>query len=367
MLNQNHDERKKGVRLPSQSGLQSLLLHKCAVSSANIMILPIFTLLLALIDMKRLYILLVILITLSGCKANKENLRILFWNIQNGMWDGQTDNYDRFVNWVSEQDADVCVWCESVSLYKNNSTEPLDKAERYLPDGWKELAARYGHKYLFVGGHRDDYPQVITSKYPITEVSKIIGNQKDSIVTHGAGWAQIDVADKTFNLVTLHTWPQKWGFNIPKEMRDESRAANEGDKYRLMEMTYICEHTILTDPNAGEGYWIMLGDFNARSRVDNEIYKYPEEDTRFYVHDYIKANTPYIDIIHERYPEEFFTTTGGKSRIDFVYCTKPVYDKIVNAQVISDEYTTPVRNPQKLSNFWHPSDHRPIIVDLEIK
>lgn len=304
---------------------------------------------------------------LVGCGPQGEKVRILYWNIQNGMWDGQTDNYDRFVNWVNEQNPDICVWCESVSLYKSNSVEPFEKSERYLLDGWNELAERYGHKYLFVGGHRDDFPQVITSKYPITPVSRIIGNKRDSIVTHGAGWAQVEIAGKTLNLVTLHTWPQKWGFNIPLEKREESKNANEGDKYRLMEMTYICKNTILTDTLASNGYWIMMGDFNARSRVDNHVYKYVENDTRFLVHDYILSNTPYIDVIHEMYPDQFFTTTGGKSRIDFIYCTQPVYDMITDAQVVSDEYTTPVRNPQKLSNFWHPSDHRPIIMDLKIK
>ena len=63
---------------------------------------------------------------------------------------------------------------------------------------------------------------------------------------------------------------------------------------------------------------------------------------------------------------EFFTTTGGKTRIDFFYCTEPLYKKIIRAEVISDDYTTPVRNPQKLSNFWHPSDHRPILVEFEL-
>ena len=30
-------------------------------------------------------------------KPKPETLRLLYWNIQNGMWDGQNDNYDRFV------------------------------------------------------------------------------------------------------------------------------------------------------------------------------------------------------------------------------------------------------------------------------
>ena len=45
---------------------------------------------------------------LAACqKPETTSMRLLYWNIQNGMWDGQNDNYDRFVNWVKEQDPDM--------------------------------------------------------------------------------------------------------------------------------------------------------------------------------------------------------------------------------------------------------------------
>ena len=47
--------------------------------------------------------------------------------------------------------------------------------------------------------------------------------------------------------------------------------------------------------------------------------------------------------------------------------THLLYDRIVSARVVSDEYTTPVRDPQELRNFWHPSDHRPIIIDFDMR
>jgi len=56
---------------------------------------------------------------------------------------------------------------------------------------------------------------------------------------------------------------------------------------------------------------------------------------------------------------EFKTTTGKEARIDYVYCTQPLFDIIQYADVITDEYTKPVRDPKELSNFWWPSDHRP--------
>lgn len=300
----------------------------------------------------------------AGCGSN-DKFRVLYWNIQNGMWDGQTDNYKRFTDWVASQKPDLCVWCESVSLYYSNSDESLPEQERYLPDGWAELAARYGHSYIYMGGKRDSYPQVITSRYPIENIKRIIGNGCDSVVTHGAGWARVNFKGKELNIVTLHTWPQRYAFGIPKVSRDSSKAVNGGDWYRRMEIEYISKETIAHCINPDREYWMMMGDFNAKSRVDNWFYNYPEDTTAFLVHDYIHGNTPYIDVVKEKYPDEFFTTTGRKTRIDFFYCTTPLYGRITGVEVISDEYTTPVRNPQNISNFWHPSDHRPILVEFE--
>ena len=301
----------------------------------------------------------------SGC-SSKDTLRVLYWNIQNGMWDGQTDNYKRFTDWVAAQKPDVCVWCESISLYYSNTDKSFPKEERYLPDGWGELASLYGHSYVYMGGHRDDYPQVITSKFPIENVKRIVGNGQDSVVTHGAGWAKVNFNGKELNIVTLHTWPQKYTYGITKEEREASIKENGGDKYRRMEMEYICKETIAQSSKAEEEYWMMMGDFNAKSRVDNGFYNWPADTNAFLVHDYIHENTPYVDVIKEKYPDEFFTTTGGKTRIDFFYTTPTLYGTITHAQVISDDYTTPVRNPQKISNFWHPSDHRPILVEFEL-
>ncbi|MDD4820257.1 MAG: hypothetical protein PHD21_05430, partial [Flavobacteriales bacterium] len=140
---------------------------------------------------KLLLLLLLSAVTLTNdafCKPKngEKNIRLLYWNIQNGMWDGQVDNYTRFVDFVKSKNPDVCVWCEAQSIYKYGTDEPLDSSERYLVENWGVLAERYGHKYVYVGAHRDDYPQVVTSKYPIENVSRIIGAEPDSVVTHGA-------------------------------------------------------------------------------------------------------------------------------------------------------------------------------------
>jgi exonuclease III len=301
--------------------------------------------------------------SVSGKKRGQE-LRLLYWNIQNGMWSGQGDNYDTFVNWVKSKNPDVCVWCEGQTIFKTGTADYMNAKDRYLVDNWGELAKRYGHDYWYVGAHRDSYPQVITSKYPIKNVKRIFGNDADTIVSHGAGWATIEVAGKTINIVTLHTWPM--GFAMGCTNVDSSTAEFGGDKYRRREIEYILKETIANDPK-GKQMWMMMGDFNSASRVDAEKNQYPADDPRFLVHDYIRNSSPYIDVIKEQHPTEFKPTTGWNNRIDFVYCTKPLYKSITYADVITDDYTKPVRDPKKLSNFWHPSDHKPIIVDFLIK
>ena len=297
--------------------------------------------------------------------AESTHLRLLYWNIQNGMWSDQASDYDNFVKWVKSQDPDVCVWCEAQSNYKTGTADAMPEEERYLPAHWAELAARYGHRYWAIGGYRDNYPQVVTSKYPIATVAQIVGAAPDSVVSHGAGWFKIERNGKTINIVTLHTWPMKFYNGAADKAASEKE--NGGDKYRRTEIQYICEHTVNSVPDSRNQLWMMMGDFNSRSRRDNYQLHFSDNDSRLLVHDYITGFTPYIDTFGYRYPGKFCTTTGGKARIDYIYCTKPLFDSITRAEVISDSWTTPVRDPGNLSNFWIPSDHLPLLVDFDLK
>ena len=146
--------------------------------------------------MKRhfLFCVMVALMAVAGCDSSKSGktpvtpsvkypkIIILIWNIQNGMWADQGNNYDNFVAWVKSYNPDVCIWCEAKSNYKTDLKQSIPSGQNYLPDGWGELAKRYGHDNWSKGGHRDNFPQVITSKYPIETVQKIIGNQADTVV-----------------------------------------------------------------------------------------------------------------------------------------------------------------------------------------
>ena len=82
------------------------------------------------------------LLLFSSCEKKPAQARLLYWNIQNGMWDGQNDNYDRFVEFVKAQDPDICVWCEAQSIWLTDSDQAMPAEDRYLVEGWGKLAAR---------------------------------------------------------------------------------------------------------------------------------------------------------------------------------------------------------------------------------
>lgn len=305
-----------------------------------------------------------VLVLMLALPASGRDLKVLYWNIQNGMWADQENNYDNFVEYVKSQDPDICVWCEAESRYRTGTNVKMTEYDEfYLPWNWDFLARRYGHQYVLVCGKRDTFPQVITSKYPVRIVKRVNGNGDDIIVVHGAGWAQVEVGGKEINIVTLHTWPQRYAYKA--ENQAESGKKQEDDVFRAKEMKYICDQTIGTVPDAASQYWMMLGDFNAVSRVDNSIYGFDEDNKAFLVHDYVSGNTPYIDIVDRLHPGDFQKSTFSGRRIDFIYMTEPLFRKVRSAEIIHDGYPTSCRDPRGVTKFCYPSDHYPIIVNIK--
>lgn len=294
------------------------------------------------------------------------SLRVLYWNIQNGMWSDQGDGYKNFVAFVKKYDPDVCVWCEASTNYATNSSASAPSSERFLPDGWATLAARYGHPYAALGGKRDNFPQEITSKYKITTLARITDSDvTGKPVSHGAALHGIDVGGKSIYFVTLHLWPQAYGFGVTgTAAREASAALFEGDYYRQFEMRYLLKTTVGNSDYTSQGNWLMMGDFNARSRLDDWYYK-ETNPVKYLVHDEVLGGTDMKDIIALRYPGMFMSSTGGNSRIDYMYASPAMYDRVENAMVLIDKWTTISKSPYG-SNFYDPSDHRPILVDFRL-
>ena len=292
-------------------------------------------------------------------------LKVLYWNIQNGMWADQGNNYDNFVEFVRSEDPDICIWAEAESRYRTDTAVKMKGCEEvYLPYNWDLLARRYGHQYVCLAGKRDTFPQVVTSKYPVRVVDRINGNGEDIVVVHGAGHMEVVVNGETINIVTVHTYPHRYSYLA--EDRKASAAENGGDVFRAAEMKYICEQTILKQDPEGTGNWMMVGDFNAVSRVDNWHLGRPEDDKAFLLNDYVRSQTPYIDLIEKWYPGEYQKSTFSGRRIDFVYLTEPLFEKVTGARTIHDGFATTHRDTRESINFCHPSDHYPIIFTMNL-
>ena len=294
---------------------------------------------------------------------NSKNLRILYWNIQNGMIADQHNNYDNFVKWVKKWDPDICVWCESETIYKDKTGSGT--STKFLPDGWSQLCTRYGHAYAAVGGNRDNYPQTITSKHPIKTIKKITDtNKSGKPVAHGAGHFQIEVHGKKINFVTLHMWPAAHAFGASNTTT--SAAAKEGDYYRQFEMQYIVDQTVNNPAHASEEYWILCGDTNSYSRMDDWSTKYSEKDpTKLITHDVILNQTNLKDVIAHRdcYGEK--NNAILRCRIDFIYASPKMFDHITNSIMLMDSWCGPIKKWEYYTSFSDPSDHTPVLADFK--
>ena len=257
--------------------------------------------------------------------------RILYWNIQNGMWADQY-TYDNFVSFVKRYDPDICVWCEGRSNRRSGSDEITGAGEDYLPDGWPQLAKRYGHDYVGVSRRGDEwFPQIVTSKYPVEKLLQMGDIPDQEPIMHGAGIFKVN----GYYLATLHLNPYK-------EMPEE----------RLREITYIMQESVLSSRWPQDKGWLVMGDFNSDEASETDL-----------VHAHIKSHTELVDLIAARYPGSHLSTTYGASRFDYVYMDASSYGRVRDAGVLTTQWTKPVFTG--ISNYYLPSDHRPVLVDIK--
>ncbi|MBO5813903.1 MAG: metal-dependent hydrolase [Alistipes sp.] len=296
-------------------------------------------------------------------------LRVMQWNLLYGMWQDQHLNYDNFVKFVKKYDPDVCIWCESETIYKDETGAGVGNGPKFLPDGWAVLGTRYGHSYAATGGDHDNFPQSITSKYPIKTIKKITDTDvKGKPISHGAGHFVIDVDGKKINIVTMHLWPQSYGYGITDAAeREASIAKNEGHYYREFEMQYIIDQTVNNPNNANEEYWILGGDTNSRSPLDAWYHNHTADDLIMLPHKLVRDKTNLKDVIGDVYPRNYFlTTTYSASRIDILYASPKMFDCIENSITLIDNWCYP-RVTDNVKGWYYPSDHRPVLVDFKLK
>ena len=295
-------------------------------------------------------------------------VKLLYWNLQCGMWADQANNYDNFVAWVKAQNPDICVWNEGETTFDNGVFDWSTRAEKkYLPEHWLELAARYGHNYVMV--NPVDKGLVTTSKFPFEREKDIYPDRPKVEIRSGSTIYKFNIANETLRFVTLHLWPHHYDPYVAKADREKSKAEHGGDLFRLKEISTLCDTTINNRPNAARENWIMLGDFNARSPLDNAVYGYSLDAPALRCISYVLNSTPYLDAVHQMHPNEFITSTfDWNHRIDFVFCTPPVMRRVLSADIVKDYYT----NIKPLDDLYPgqyartPSDHYPIILRIDM-
>lgn len=277
------------------------------------------------------------------------NFKLLSWNIQDGMWCDQFDDYVNFVAYINEINPDVfCI--QEAATHWDIDGKNLSHYSRYLPypdqknveskwdnpSGWVALAKRWGHEYVVMGPYKDNYPVVITSKYPIEIIERLRGDENTS-VSHGALYAKVHFTDDiSVNLVNLHLQPD----NI-------ANASN----FRMNEINFYLSKTINSKEHYRDEHWLMMGDFNSNvgKNVDVEVRKNSYYDLWAEMNSYSKS---YIDFIYG-------TESMRKSlkSIDFLYGFAHM-DKIMyspNGVAINNG-----------SGVWKYSDHYPVLAEFSL-
>ena len=277
------------------------------------------------------------------------NFKLLSWNIQDGMWCDQFDDYVNFVAYINEINPDVFCIQEAASHWDIDGKN-LSHYSRYLPypdqknveskwdnpSGWVALAKRWGHEYVVMGPYKDNYPVVITSKYPLEIIERLRGDE-NTTVSHGALYAKVHFTDDiSVNLVNLHLQPD----NI-------ANASN----FRMNEINFYLSKTINSKEHYRDEHWLMMGDFNSNvgKNVDVEVRKNSYYDLWAEMNSYNKS---YIDFIYG-------TESMRKSlkSIDFLYgfahTEKIMYSP--NGVVINNG-----------SGVWKYSDHYPVLAEFSL-
>lgn len=159
---------------------------------------------------------------------SQNNLKIITYNIWNGYeWGKDLDRKNKLIAWVTQQNPDIVAWQELCA---------------YTEEKLNSDAKKIGHTYSFLL-KESGYSVGITSKYPIEIKEKILTGMH-----HGAIHCQVAGID----LFIVHLSPQSF-------MKRKSEA------------TIILNR--LENIISSNKKYIVLGDFNAHSPFDADLYK----------------------------------------------------------------------------------------------
>ena len=254
-----------------------------------------------------------------------KDLKIISYNVYNGMKLDESEGKQKFIDWAKMQDADIIAWQE-MNFFTREKLE--------------NFAASYGHNYAVLLKESPDdpafFPVAITSKYPIVNVNKVVDN-----LWHGALYADVG----KYHFVITHMNP----FWTSKRI-DEINLIIDSIKYS-------------SDP---KGKWIIAGDLNSFSPADKTEYdnsklledikdkqkKRPILDNLVngqlsYTVQQNLLDAGYIDALKLK-NKQFISTAPTKVfydqastplRYDYIYVSPKLKNDVIDVKVLKDEFT----------------------------
>ena len=276
-------------------------------------------------------------------ERNQKTLKVVSYNIWNGFdWGKDEDRKNTFISWVNVQNPDVLA---------------LQELCGYTDKQLLEDAKKWGHNYAKIV-KTSGYPVGITSNKPIEVKEKILDNMH-----HGA--LHCKTADIDF--MVIHFSPFSY-----KKRREEAKIIL--DK--------------LSEISKAQDKYIVLGDFNAVSPFDADLYKNKEtllsskKDSEA-KHSHVRnlfygelefgvlgafLGYPLIDVTQKftsgwedriSCPTQIFETEKGmgrnenSTRIDYILTSPFLAEKCVQAKVLNKKDT------------FYLSDHYPVVAEFE--
>lgn len=278
-----------------------------------------------------------IILVLISCPIfclKSQSLRIISYNILEGMKLDTTTGKKEFVKWIRLNDPDILA---------------LQETNKFTQKSLEEMAHQYNHPYAVLL-KEVGYPVALTSKYPIVNVEKVLDNMH-----HGFIRAEVS----GYHIIVLHLSPHKY--------------------LKRREEINVILSTIASYP---QKKWIIMGDFNSLSCLDSASYadgrllnnirdlgkKYSYHDNLAYginldyeVQKRI-LNYGFLDalkLIHHEFvssqPTAFSSMNGenAPSRIDYIYISMDLRSKVLKADILKDIFT----------NTY--SDHYPVCLEMK--
>lgn len=275
------------------------------------------------------YILCIAMAIISITAVKAQTLKVLSYNILEGMKTDTSKGKQLFVEWVKDKNPDV------LALQECNGFTQLTL---------EALAATYGHNYAVIV-KENGYPTGVTSRYPIVNIRKVNEN-----MTHGFITASIN----GYNFCILHLNPHK-------HLKRRSEIAQVLETLRL-------QH--------GDKNWLMMGDFNSLSPLDSHrvaqtnfverqrevslknpnISNLANGQVDYQVQQSI-LRAGYVDagLTYDKTVQKDTGKSGilSNTRIDYIYLSKDLAKKLQYCKFIYDDFTAKY------------SDHKPIIMELK--